>query len=353
MVVAVALLAAIAAPPVRATGKALAVLAEVVQAPVRPLSLAPDPAVTEIELPSGSADLYLGSDDDMPGVLLVHGVAPGGPRDPRMQQVATALNKVGRTVLAPSLAMGSHRLDPQDTVRIREGIDRLAELTGGKVSVVAFSFGAAYTLVALQQQPRIQSEVLQLATVGAYYDLVHLLQGVTTGRVASPGGGFEEWSPASDADEIVIEFLAEFAGPQQQQLLGAYRGRDPQDLSPPARAIYDLMVNDDPRRTRRLVSELPGTLPVAIRLLSPATGMDEISVPVRAMHSREDPAAPPSESALMIEALEPPATGSLTLIGSFRHVTPGRGADLLDDVVPLISFVRGVLQVQERWGYHL
>lgn len=321
--------------------------------PVKPLQILPDVRARPIELPSGSADLYQSSDRTMPGVLLVHGVAPGGPREPRMQQIAAGLNKVGRTVLAPSLALKNQQLDPQDTDRIRDGIDHLAELTGGKISILAFSFGAAYSLVALQQEPRIQSKVLQVATVGTYFDLVHLLQGVTTGRVAASGGGLEEWIPDPTADEIVIEFLAGFMGPQQQNLIDAYTERDPAGLSPPARSIYDLMVNDDPGRTRALVAGLPGVLPEAIDRLSPSNAMDRISVPIRAMHSREDPAAPPSESELMIKALGPPATGSLTLVGSFRHVTPDRGKGLLTDTVPLVGFVSDVLRVQEGWGYHL
>lgn len=349
-----ALAAGLAVPQVRAAGKALGLLAEVLESPVKPLDLVDDPSVTEIDLPRGTGDLYRSSDRDAPGILLVHGVAPGGPRDTRMQQVATALSKSGRTVLAPSLALGNQHLDPNDTARIRDGVDRLAELTGEKVSIVSFSFGAAYSLVALQQEPQIQSKVVSLATVGTYFDLVHLLQGVTTGRVTSTDGSLERWSPDPVAGELVTEFLAEFVPPgQRQALIDAYENRQPQGLSAPARAIYDLMANDEPRRTRRLVSQLPAQLSDAIGQLSPAGQMDQISVPVRAMHSRQDPAAPPSESELMIEALEPPATGSLTLVGSFRHVTPAQGTDLLSDALPLIDFVADVIGVQERWGYGL
>lgn len=353
MVLAVAVLASFAAPQVRATGKALVLLTEVLPSPVKPLNLIGNGQATEIRLPSGTADLYQGPNPESPGVLLVHGVAPGGPRDRRMQQVATGLNKLGRTVLAPSLALGDHQLDLQDTARIRDGIHHLAELTGQEVSVVSFSFGASYTLVALQQEPEIQTKVVQLATVGAYFDLVHLLQGVTTGRVPSPDGGLDEWSPRPGAGETVIEFLAERVGPEGQALIEAYRKRTPQELSPPARSIYDLMVNEDPQRTRDLVSELPGALPVAIDRLSPAGRMDKISVPIRAMHSREDPAAPPSESEFIVQALEPPATGSLALVGSFSHVTPSRGRQLLTDAIPLIGFVTDILEIQERWGYRL
>jgi hypothetical protein len=40
--------------------------------------------------------------------------------------------------------------------------------------------------------------------------------------------------------------------------------------------------------------------------LFPAARISRIRIPIEAMHSRQDPAAPPSESALMIASLEPP-----------------------------------------------
>lgn len=347
------LVAVTAIPHVRSTGKALALMSEVLSAPVKPLVLLPEPDVEEIELPSGTADLYTGSNDRAPGVLLVHGVAPGGPRDPRMQQIATALGKMGRTVLAPSLAIGDQRLDLADLQRIRDGIEHLAERTGRDISIVSFSFGAAFTLVALQEQPGIQARVSQLTTVGVYMELVHLLQGVTTGRVVSPAGELQEWSPDPEAGKIVTEYLADHVpGTGAAELVEAYEERDPDGLDPQALAIYELMTNTDPRRTAELVGALPPPLPQAVERLSPLSGMDSITVPVNAMHSRQDPASPPSESELMIQLLEPPAAGSLTLVGSFGHVTPGTGAALLQDALPLLGFARSVLQVQEGWGYH-
>lgn len=337
-------------PAVSATAKGASLLAEVLELPLRPLAPVPEPEMTQIDLARGGAHLYRPG-GQAPGVLLVHGVAPEGPSDPRMQRVASGLAKLGRTVLAPELALADQKLDPQDPARIRDAIQYLRELTGDSVTVISFSFGAAYTLVALQQQPEVQSSVRLLATVGTYFDLVHLLQGVTTGRVTGPGGELRQWTPDPEAGRIVIEFLAEFVGPAQgSRLIQAYEEEEPRGLSPAARSIYDLMTNEDPGRTQDLVAALPGPLPEAISALSPASGMDRITVPVRAMHSRQDPASPPSESELMVQALEPPASGSVSLVGSFRHVNPGQGASLWQDAPALIDFAQDVLRVQEDWG---
>lgn len=352
LIVALALTAGAATPPVRSTVKSALLLSQML-APVKPLALAPEPRLSSVTLDDGTADLYEGR-RTMPGVVLVHGVAPGGPADPRIIQVAKSLNRLGRTVLAPSLALGEQRLDRTDTARIRQAIDYLHDKTGDKVLVLAFSFGAASSLVAMEEEPAIQDKVLELATVGTYFDLVHLLQGVTTGRVNAPGGSTGEWTPDPRAGRAVTEFLAKYLEPADEKaVIDAYDRREPEGLSGEARAIYDLMVNTDTSRTRELVAALPAGLGDLIADLSPASRIDRIRIPVNAMHSRQDPASPPSESALLVSSLEPPATGRLARVGSFRHVTPAKGVGLLRDVGPLMGFVSRVFGAQERWGLYL
>ena len=268
--------------------------------------------------------------------------------------MATGLNRLGRMVLAPSLGLGEQRLDRKDPARIRQAIEYLSKATGDEVMVLAFSFGAAYALVALEEEPAIQSKVLELATVGTYFDLVHLLQGVTAGRVNAPGGVTDEWRPDPRAGLAVTEFLAKYLpGEHGAALVTAYKARDPEGLSEFARPVYDLMVNTDPARTRELVDRLPFGIGATLAELSPASRIDRITVPVRAMHSRQDPASPPSESELLVQSLRPPAEGSLIKVGSFRHVTPAKGVALLKDAGPLIGYAANVLKPQERWGYHL
>jgi dienelactone hydrolase len=339
-------------PPVRSTGKALLLLSEVIPSPVKPLHVLPTPKFRTIELPDGTAELYLGRGGGKPGVVLVHGVAPGGPADPRVRQIAGALNRLGRTVLAPSLALGKQRLDTDDTERIRHAVDYLSGVTDDKVLMLSFSFGAAFTLVALQEEPAIQSKVLAVATVGTYFDLVHLLQGVTTGNVETADGVTDEWSPDPRAGKIVLEFLARYLDrAEAQALMRAYENRDPAGLSSDARSIYDLMTNTDIRRTRALVGGLPAGLGKMMNDLSPADEMNKIRVPILAMHSRQDPASPPSESELMVRAVRAPGKGSLTLVGSFRHVTPSTGTGLLKDAGPLIVYAARVIGTQESWWF--
>ena len=352
LIVALALAAGASIQPVKSTTKSVLLLTEMLS-PVKALSLLPDPQVSVIELADGKADLYEGR-GTMPGVVLVHGVAPGGPADPRIVEIARSLNRLGRTVLAPYLGLGDQRLDRTDPARIRQSIDYLSEKTGDKVMVLAFSFGAAFSLVAMEEQPEVQDRVLSMATVGTYFDLVHLLQGVTAGKVNAPGGMTDEWSPDPRAGKAVTAFLADYLpATDETAVVRAYENRNPEGLNQGARAVYDLMVNTDPTRTRDLVAALPLGLGDLMADLSPAARIDRIRIPIEAMHSRQDPAAPPSESALLVASLEAPATGRLTRVGSFRHVTPAKGFGLLKDVGPLVGFVSRVFGVQDRWGIYL
>ncbi len=353
LALAVAVVVAAVSPPVRSTAKSVLLLSEVVPSPVKPLHSLPAPRVSTISIRGSTADLYVGGNRDMPGIVLVHGVARGGPADPRVREIATGFNRLGRTVLAPSLALGDQRLDPRDPERIRRAIEYLSDFSKQKVLVLAFSFGAGFTMVALAQEPEIQSKVLGVVTVGTYYDLVHLLEGVTTGRVTTATGASDEWRPDPRAPRLVVEFLGKYLVPgEADELVQAYDRRDPSGLSLAATAIYRIMTNTDHRRTRSLVSQL-GEFGQAITDLSPAGKMDKIRVPLLAMHSREDPASPPSESAFLVEAVRPHAEASLTLVGSFRHVTPARGTGLLRDAIPLINFTRKVFAMQESWRWFL
>ena len=352
LILALALSAGASLPPVKSTTKGVLLLAEMLT-PAKLLGMLPEPEVRRVSLQDGRADLYGGS-GTMPGVVLVHGVAPGGAADTRIVQVAKSLSRLGRTVLAPYLGLGEQRLDRTDTARIRQSIDYLHEKTGDRVLVLAFSFGAAFSLVAMEEEPAVQDKVLKLATVGTYFDLVHLLQGVTTGKVQGPGGLTDDWSPNPAAGRLVTEYLAKYLGPgAERAVVRAYERGNPEGLPPQGRAIYDLMTNKDPLRTRELVAALPGGLAQLISDLSPAARIDRIRIPVSAMHSRQDPASPPSESAFLVSSLRPPAAGDLTRVGSFRHVTPARGTGLLKDAGPLIGFVAGVFREQERWGVYL
>src|SRR5882672_134612 len=223
-------LAALAATPRgRSAIKGALVLSEVLPSPLHPLSWAcRRPQVRRIDLPHGRADLYEGR-PGAPGVVLVHGGNAGGIDDPRVRALAEAFCRVGRSVLAPSLVLAERRMDPDDGLRILDAVDALADRTG-PVVVVAFSYGGALALCALAGRPSIQARVRGLATVGTYYDVVPLIEGVTTGNVCV-NGSLYPWQPPAAALGQVGPLLGEFLGGRTLE------------------GVEQILANRDPRRT--------------------------------------------------------------------------------------------------------
>jgi pimeloyl-ACP methyl ester carboxylesterase len=339
------------ARPSRSLAKAALLLSDVVPSSVKPLrALTHEPVVTPIELPFGPADLYHRPGRDLPGIVLIHGANPNGRADARVRMLASALARIGRSVLVPGLAMGEHRADFGDLQRIRSAIAYHAGLTGERVVVLAFSFGAAFTLVALEEEPDAQDHVRALATVGTYYNLVNMLAGVTTGRVH-----YEDelvaWEPSADAPRAITEFLGMFLDPADADaLMEAYDAGDPAGLGADPLAVWALMSNRDPRLTRELVRSLPQRLVDMCDELSPATRIARIRVPVWALHSREDPAAPPSESVRLVRALESRVEARLTVVDLLRHVTPtGNVATWIHEGGALLQYAARLVKAQESF----
>lgn len=323
---------------------------EVLPAPVRPLGLlTPGPERSELQTEDVALDRYepWGPGGSAP-IVVVHGANPGGKDDPRVVAFADALARTGRTVLVPQLALRDRRLDPDDRGRILAAV-RLATESGA-TGVLAFSYGGGLALAALAEDPDLQEDVTFVATVGTYYDVLHIVQGVTTGTVPVDGE-IESWEPASEAPEILAEQLAALLPRSEGRALeDAWEARDPEGLDTDARAVYELLVNDDPERFDELVRRLPERIRRVARELSPSRVVDRVRVPVYALHSRTDPASPPSESRLLVRALEGRVPTRLAVVGVFEHVTPvGSFLGQLGDAYRVARFAGTLLGAQEGW----
>lgn len=337
-------------PPVRSRGKGALLVLEALPSPVRPLAaLTPEPRRTEIAVAEGRADLYRPRGfSSPPGIVLVHGANPRGKDDPRVVGLAGALARGGRQVLVPQLGLRNRRLDLEDPRRIRAAVRLLA--VRGRVGVMAFSYGAGLSLVALVEEPELQRRVAFVATVGTYFDLLHILQGVTTGTVPYRGRTVG-WRTVPEARDLVAEQLAEFSGGAPGAALReAWKTRDPSGLDAEGRAIYELLANRDPERVAELASALPERLRDLLAALSPSRVADAVSVPIYALHARNDPAAPPTESRLLVEAVRGRVDARYFEVDLLEHVSPvASPLARLGDARRLAAFAGIVLRAQEGW----
>jgi len=345
------LLVAIASPPVRSALKGAALVPEVVPSPIHLLSvLTPSPRRSHVQLPDGDADLYRPRGlATAPAIVVVPGGNPDGKDDPRLVAFAQAVARAGRRVLVPQLGLRNQRLDVGDLLRIREAVSLLAG-PNAKVGVLAFSYGAGLTLVALAEQPAIQRRVAFVATIGTYYSLFDLLQGATTGTVPYQGRTLS-WHPDPQALPLAAHQLETLLGGSDGAALAqAWSTKSPGGLSPDAAAAYDVLANRDPGRFAMLVARLPSSLTALLSSLSPQAVADRIAVPVFALHARTDAASPPTESRLLVAALGHRVPTGIVIVGNLAHVSPT--VSVFRDVADAFRMARfgaSAFRAQEGW----
>jgi pimeloyl-ACP methyl ester carboxylesterase len=276
-----------------------------------------------------------------PGIVLVHGAAPLGAHDPRIERLAEALARAGRVVLVPQLELRHRVFDASDIERL-VAAERFLEgspVVDGSVGYLGISYGGSFALVAAAD-PRIADRVGFVATFGAYLDIRHVIQGITT-HATTPEGKVEAWEPAPQAAGILLNQSAKLLSlGDARALREALEGeRPPEELSDEARAFYDVLSNRDPRRALELVARLPEDVLSRLDLFSPVHYLAAIRAPVAVMHSEFDPAVPPSEGRLLADTLRAP----LFHLDRFRHVSPGELLSGLPDLWRATRFAAWVL----------
>ena len=304
-------------PAVQARAKAMAVLVEAVGVEV-PRPFAPPVARVEISLDGVTGDLYYPG-ERAPAIVLVPGAVEAGTDDPRVVRSARAIARAERAVFVVDLELAERRFVEDDIDRIVRAARALDShpLVEGPVSILGFSFGGSFGLIAAAD-PRLAGRLAQVAVFGAYFDLVGMIQAVTTG-VSLVDGRRIPWEPHPLAAEILEDValrLVPRAG--RDALAAALNGSVSAEGLPPAlRSVYELLRNEDPERTSRLAARLPGQALDALERFSPSSVAADLTAPVIAMHSVDDPAVPYGEALRLVDEL--PGT-SLTSVSLFRHV---------------------------------
>ncbi len=330
-----------AIPSLRARAKAAAVLADASGLPL-PRPFAHEVRVESTEpAPGVLGDLYSGG-RDAPVILFVPGATRQGREDERVIQAATAMARAGRRVFVPELAL-------YDRIFHRDDIDRLiASVTSlssseEKVGVVGFSYGGSLALIAAQD-PRTSGHVAFVATFGAYYDLVNVLQGVTSGSTILDGEEVTFPTVPEARDILTDATVREASNRYPDEVARALEGRDPGDLPDGADAIVELLSNRDPRRTEELAADLPPRFGALLERFSPSSTIEALDVPLFILQSKKDAATPWSEAVLLHRAVE---SSRLVLLNHFSHVDPPGVRGWLGDGPQAFRWLSWVLTVQE------
>jgi len=223
-----------------------------------------------------------------PGLVLVHGFAPEGNRDSRLQAAAVLLARAGFAVIVPTIpGLTQARLRPTDV----EPVLTALALRPGPVTLVAVSLGAGPALLAAAD-PRAHDRVGTVVVLGGYASARELVRYFLTGEYAFDGHrGRTLHDPA-----LVRAFISANGDLLGGRLRDALERGDPGAAEAALRAVAPLL---DALSPERVAARIPGRLIL--------------------IHGRDDRAVPYTET-LRLAAARRGSMTTVVVVGVIGHV---------------------------------
>ncbi|MEX2548104.1 MAG: hypothetical protein WD830_09995 [Chloroflexota bacterium] len=355
--------------PVRTAWLSGALVAELLDLPIRPLSeFVPEPirVTTTYGQPVDRLDVYVPAGADarsrLPGVILALGVHPQPIDHPDITRVATAISRLGVVVGVPdSTPLRNLEVSPAEPAHLADAVLALRgwpTVDSGRVGLAGFSAGASIALIAAADE-RISSQMRFVSAFGGYADAELLLIDVAT-RTADVDGTERPWWPdpgirrdvlglmlatvsSTDARNDLRARLAPFVESD-----AAPRGPLDEDLvrlHGDARAIYLLFTSPDRERARSAIAGFSVELRARLASISPLNFIEGVHAPVFLLHGEPDTAIPVGHAALLAERIGD-RVARFTRFGEFGHGDPAQqdlGPDEIGDVWELYLYLRDIV----------
>ena len=331
-------------PQVRATGRALGFVAQVLPTvPLKPAEWFTDaPERIEITYPlsdgsMGVADLYVpAGGGEHSAVLFFLGVNPAGKDDERVVNVGNSVARTGIVVMIPwSERMAQRRVSGQEIDDLVHGFEYLRTLPmvdSEKVGMAGFCVGASLMLVAAQDE-RVRDDVTVVNSFAGYYDAKDLIASVVTQRRFYDGDS-GQWQPDVLSTAVVRTHLLESVSDaaERQQVAQAIEDGSALSagLSPEARLVYDILHAPDIDEARRLIERLPPQSLDTLNDISPSTNIDDLRARLLVMHDTQDPLVPSEESRRLVDALQERGNVYHTEFSFFDHLDPSSRVGYLE-----------------------
>ncbi|MBP2238169.1 acetyl esterase/lipase [Sinorhizobium kostiense] len=278
-------------------------------------------------------------------VVLVPGIVRLGNDDPRIVAFAETMARSRFLVFVPDLqSLRDLSIRSEDVGELSALTWHIAskETAGAEksVGIVAFSYAAGPAILAAMD-PQTRRLVRFVYTVGTYYDIVSLGTYLTTGYFREgPDRRWQTQTPSSYATWVFVHSSAAWLkDPTDRRILRAMseaKLADPDvdvrgfavQLGPEGQAVYRLLLNRDPEKAARLISELPASLLAEFQRLDlRLRNMADLKATLILVHGRDDTLIPYSESVRLAAAADADRT-HLFIIGSLAHVELGASGTL-------------------------
>jgi len=243
-----------------------------------------------------------------PGIVVVHGMHDLGINEPRLVGFARSLAADGFFVMTPQVpGIADYRVQAESADLIGTAAQSFAQqIHAPKVGVLALSFSGGLALLAASD-PRYSPSIAWIATVGAHYDLAHVLRFFATGEALLPDGSVEHLPPHEYGPLIVVydesqDFFSAQDAPAAHQsirllLSGNNQGSEDlaKKLTPAGQQIMQLIYH----RKRQpfaaaLLAEI-GKQKQQLAAGSPAGHLQALRMPVLLLHGSDDTVIPPTE----------------------------------------------------------
>jgi fermentation-respiration switch protein FrsA (DUF1100 family) len=301
------------------------------------------PTVERLQIPRAGeaiiADLYYPADRKRrAAILLTHGIIEAGKDDPRLVRFARSLARSGFVVLVPELrGMKSFRIllgDVDDIVTSFRALASLELVDKEKIGLLGFSYGAGPTFMAAVD-PSIRRQVKFLVSFGGYYDPVNVIRFITTGHYEyRDERGFLKPEPyrkwlffmnhleyvESHRDRSILREVFEKEEKGRRGEIGALI----EGLSPPGRALYELLINEEPARVEELVGKIDAGVRDHLERLSMVRVIPLVNAYLLVGHGSTDPLIPYTESLRLADAAQDKERVHVAIIKLFTHVDPSR-----------------------------
>lgn len=283
-------------------------------------------------------DLYRPAGERPPraAVVLTHGMAHRGRRDPRVREQAERFARAGYLVLAPDLLrMRAYGLSFEDVDAVARCVQHLSGLRAdpdAPLGAVAPSFGAGPVLIALSR-PQVRDLADFALIFGGYYDLGRTLRYTLTGaydaeghrgRVDPSGNRRNRWKFLHGN----VGLLSATPGRALLEEIAAGRAEDPerddgaqvQSLGPAERGVLEFMANEEPERYDALYAGLPPAITAWVDTFSLHHHTAGLRARLLIVHSDADDKVSFVESLALSRDLPGAPTPRLVIVSLFRHM---------------------------------
>jgi len=278
-----------------------------------------------------------------PGILVVHGMHELGINEPRLVNFARSLAASGFYVMTPRVpGIADYRVQAESADLIGTSAQSFAQqLQVQKVGVLALSFSGGLAILAASD-PRYAQSIAWIATVGAHYDLAHVLRFFATGEAVRPDGSVEHLSPHEYGPLIVVyDEPQDFFAPRDAQtahdaikLLLSGNGKASEELA-------KMMTPADQETMQRIYHKQREQLAPALlaeinkqqeqlAAASPAGHLNSLHMPVLLLHGSDDTVIPPTELLWLQRDIPKDQLLDTLISPAITHVEVGSKVDLRD-----------------------